>query len=170
MDRFDRCFSIFKLPVASVVQPGDEDATGPRAWRAVRVDLVVSPFSQFAFALLGWTGSKVSTHTCGVLDDTHADGMLFFSLQLFERELRRWAGREKAMSLSSHALYDNTQVRGPRLHRLRAGLHTDGLFLFPVAESIPESVDRGGDLCPSRPGVRSTHGEKRLRTLGARCW
>uniref|UniRef100_A0A3B3UKL6 DNA-directed DNA/RNA polymerase mu n=1 Tax=Poecilia latipinna TaxID=48699 RepID=A0A3B3UKL6_9TELE len=28
-------------------------------WRAVRVDLVVSPISQFAFALLGWTGSKV---------------------------------------------------------------------------------------------------------------
>lgn len=31
-----------------------------RSWRAVRVDLVVSPISQFAFALLGWTGSKVS--------------------------------------------------------------------------------------------------------------
>lgn len=32
------------------------------------------------------------------------------SAQLFERELRRWAGREKAMSLSSHALYDGNQV------------------------------------------------------------
>ncbi|XP_034997418.2 DNA-directed DNA/RNA polymerase mu isoform X2 [Hippoglossus stenolepis] len=61
---------------------------GHRPWRAVRVDLVVSPFSQFTFALLGWTGSK-----------------------LFERELRRWAGQEKAMSLNSHALYDNTQKR-----------------------------------------------------------
>ncbi|XP_044029658.1 DNA-directed DNA/RNA polymerase mu isoform X2 [Siniperca chuatsi] len=61
---------------------------GHKPWRAVRVDLVVSPISQFAFALLGWTGSK-----------------------LFERELRRWAGREKAMSLSSHALYDNKQSR-----------------------------------------------------------
>nr|XP_019937834.1 PREDICTED: DNA-directed DNA/RNA polymerase mu isoform X2 [Paralichthys olivaceus] len=59
---------------------------GHKPWRAVRVDLVVSPFSQFAFALLGWTGSK-----------------------LFERELRRLAGQEKAMSLNSHALYDSTQ-------------------------------------------------------------
>ncbi|KAF7641752.1 hypothetical protein LDENG_00272770 [Lucifuga dentata] len=59
-----------------------------RSWRAVRVDLVVSPISQFAFALLGWTGSK-----------------------LFERELRRWAGHERTMSLSSHALYDSKQSR-----------------------------------------------------------
>uniref|UniRef100_A0A3B3HJW8 DNA-directed DNA/RNA polymerase mu n=1 Tax=Oryzias latipes TaxID=8090 RepID=A0A3B3HJW8_ORYLA len=52
MDRFERCLSIFKLPGAA--------ETPQRAWRAVRVDLVVSPISQFAFALLGWTGSKVS--------------------------------------------------------------------------------------------------------------
>jgi len=38
---------------------------------------------------------------------TH-DGL--FVLQLFERELRRWAGQEKHMSLSSHALYDSKQV------------------------------------------------------------
>lgn len=57
-----------------------------RPWRAVRVDLVVSPHSQFAFALLGWTGSK-----------------------LFERDLRRWAKHEKSMSLSSHALFDSIQ-------------------------------------------------------------
>lgn len=118
MDRFERCFSIFRLekterlnakkPEALAengAQPQedvtcstsghmqlqdkdsqDEQPTGDRLWRAVRVDLVVSPISQFAFALLGWTGSK-----------------------LFERELRRWAGHEKAMSLSSHALYDNKQ-------------------------------------------------------------
>lgn len=35
-------------------------SSGPRLWRAVRVDLVVSPYSQFAFAVLGWTGSKVN--------------------------------------------------------------------------------------------------------------
>lgn len=34
--------------------------SGHKPWRAVRVDLVVSPVSQFAFALLGWTGSKVA--------------------------------------------------------------------------------------------------------------
>lgn len=39
-----------------------------------------------------------------------------FSAQLFERELRRWAGHEKAMSLSSHALYDGNQVNTPLLH------------------------------------------------------
>uniref|UniRef100_A0A671TM22 DNA-directed DNA/RNA polymerase mu n=1 Tax=Sparus aurata TaxID=8175 RepID=A0A671TM22_SPAAU len=64
----------------------ERSRSGHKLWRAVRVDLVVSPISQFAFALLGWTGSK-----------------------LFERELRRWAGHERNMSLSSHALYDNKQ-------------------------------------------------------------
>ncbi|KAM3599253.1 uncharacterized protein V6R79_002524 [Siganus canaliculatus] len=79
MDRFDRCLSVFRLQL---------EAEPAKPWRAVRVDLVVSPFSQFAFALLGWTGSK-----------------------LFERELRRWAGHERSMSLSSHALFDNNQGR-----------------------------------------------------------
>uniref|UniRef100_A0A3Q4B4M1 DNA-directed DNA/RNA polymerase mu n=1 Tax=Mola mola TaxID=94237 RepID=A0A3Q4B4M1_MOLML len=87
MDRFERCFSIFKLRHLSREDRGESES-GCRLWRAVRVDLVVSPISQFAFALLGWTGSK-----------------------LFERELRRWAGHEKAMSLGSHALYDNRQSR-----------------------------------------------------------
>ncbi|XP_074473960.1 DNA-directed DNA/RNA polymerase mu [Sebastes fasciatus] len=106
MDRFERCLSIFKLSeedgrgmtrpetentpedASGVVAPSQVKGEALKPWRAVRVDLVVSPISQFAFALLGWTGSK-----------------------LFERELRRWAGHEKAMSLSSHALYDNKQCR-----------------------------------------------------------
>ncbi|NP_956542.1 DNA-directed DNA/RNA polymerase mu [Danio rerio] len=90
MDRFERCFSIFKLHSsasrsgsASTSESGSACDSG---CRAVRVDLVVSPFSQFAFATLGWTGSK-----------------------LFERELRRWAGQEKQMTLSSHTLYDSKQ-------------------------------------------------------------
>ncbi|XP_051906691.1 DNA-directed DNA/RNA polymerase mu [Hippocampus zosterae] len=92
MDHFERCFSIFKLPMPEGGEPHSrqDDAALRRGecrrWRAVRVDLVVCPFSQFAFALLGWTGSK-----------------------LFERELRRWATQQKNMSLSSHALYDNKQ-------------------------------------------------------------
>lgn len=134
MDRFERCFSIFRLPIGTgvgrvqikthrefhtqtekdtqtaqctqvngeaeaqthpVVDASTQEGTPvvgltqgsvDPPWRAVRVDLVVSPYSQFAFALLGWTGSK-----------------------LFERDLRRWAGREKAMSLSSHALYHSIQ-------------------------------------------------------------
>ncbi|KAM4532042.1 DNA-directed DNA/RNA polymerase mu [Fundulus diaphanus] len=114
IDRFERCLSIFKLstqePAKTDLQDVAENgvqsekdgesrsgelgqhlrrkAASERRWRAVRVDLVVSPVSQFAFALLGWTGSK-----------------------LFERELRRWAGHERGMSLSSHALYDNKQGR-----------------------------------------------------------
>ncbi|MCI4388079.1 hypothetical protein PGIGA_G00081520 [Pangasianodon gigas] len=102
MDRFERCFSIFKLEQSkmdsdtqveassynSSTTDGPEERHSGSRWRAVRVDLVVSPYSQFAFATLGWTGSK-----------------------LFERELRRWAGQEKGMSLSSHALYDSKQQR-----------------------------------------------------------
>lgn len=114
MDRFERCLSIFKLEKEETdsitsfprTQYSDQMATSKsnladfqesetsntqmpsKKWRAVRVDLVVSPMSQFPFALLGWTGSK-----------------------LFERELRRWAGHVKSMSLSSHALYDNTQSK-----------------------------------------------------------
>ncbi|KAM9841051.1 DNA-directed DNA/RNA polymerase mu [Aulostomus maculatus] len=137
MDRFERCFSIFKLEQRAETENGVQPCENVRpagetgsihtqvkeeeeeeqtqaarhgAWRAVRVDLVVSPFSQFAFALLGWTGSK-----------------------LFERELRRWAGHEKAMSLSSHALYDNKQGR-----YLRATTEEE-IFAHLDLEFIPPS-------------------------------
>ncbi|KAK3521306.1 hypothetical protein QTP70_003155 [Hemibagrus guttatus] len=122
MDRFERCFSIFKLEQldsdihakASSYNSGktagmEERHTGS-IWRAVRVDLVVSPYSQFAFATLGWTGSK-----------------------LFERELRRWAGQEKGMSLSSHALYDSKQQR-----YLRANSEEE-IFAHLGLEYIPPS-------------------------------
>lgn len=73
MDRFERCFSIFKLEHTEVdsdtdveassctssMTGGEEERPTGSTWRAVRVDLVVSPYSQFAFATLGWTGSKV---------------------------------------------------------------------------------------------------------------
>uniref|UniRef100_A0A3Q3LQ72 DNA-directed DNA/RNA polymerase mu n=1 Tax=Mastacembelus armatus TaxID=205130 RepID=A0A3Q3LQ72_9TELE len=123
IDRFERCFSIFKLEKQATKQaemPEDSCSfgtgglcrrpAGHKPWRAVRVDLVVSPVSQFAFALLGWTGSK-----------------------LFERELRRWAGYEKAMSLSSHALYDNNQGR-----YLRAASEEE-IFAHLGLEYIPPS-------------------------------
>ncbi|XP_077398666.1 DNA-directed DNA/RNA polymerase mu isoform X2 [Vanacampus margaritifer] len=90
MDHFERCLSIWKVPTPEPHSHRDDAAPRRgecRRWRAARVDLVVCPFSQFAFALLGWTGSK-----------------------LFERELRRWAAHRKDMSLSSHALYDNKQA------------------------------------------------------------
>ncbi|XP_075766726.1 DNA-directed DNA/RNA polymerase mu isoform X2 [Pelodiscus sinensis] len=82
MDRFERCFSILRLEA----QRGQRGPGAARGWKAVRVDLVVAPISQFPFALLGWTGS-----------------------QHFERELRRFARHERKMVLNSHALYDTQQ-------------------------------------------------------------
>ncbi|XP_078095599.1 DNA-directed DNA/RNA polymerase mu isoform X2 [Mustelus asterias] len=61
-------------------------AAKEKDWKAVRVDLVVAPFGQYAYALLGWTGSR-----------------------LFERDLRRYAKHFKHMSLSSHSLFDKKQ-------------------------------------------------------------
>ncbi|RXN25329.1 DNA-directed DNA RNA polymerase mu [Labeo rohita] len=53
--------------------------------------------------------------------------------QLFERELRRWAGQEKNMSLSSHALYDSKQ----NLY-LRAKTEEE-IFAYLGLEFIPPS-------------------------------
>ncbi|KAL6037575.1 hypothetical protein STEG23_004894 [Scotinomys teguina] len=82
MDAFERSFCILNLP-----QPPHAALVGGLqscpTWRAVRVDFVVTPISQFPFALLGWTGS-----------------------QLFERELRRFSRQEKGLWLNSHGLFD----------------------------------------------------------------
>ncbi|XP_033620807.1 DNA-directed DNA/RNA polymerase mu isoform X1 [Fukomys damarensis] len=75
MDAFERSLCILRL-----LQPSGA------AWKAVRVDLVVAPWSQFPFALLGWTGSK-----------------------LFERELRRFSRKEKGLCLNSHGLFHPEQ-------------------------------------------------------------
>jgi hypothetical protein len=58
MDAFERSFCIFRLPRPPGAAGGDPLEPYP-AWKAVRVDLVVVPSSQFPFALLGWTGSQV---------------------------------------------------------------------------------------------------------------
>lgn len=55
----------------------------PRNWLARRVDLVITPASQYYYALVGWTGSK-----------------------FFNRDLRLYATRVLGMRLSSHALWD----------------------------------------------------------------
>ncbi|KAF7242216.1 DNA-directed DNA/RNA polymerase mu [Varanus komodoensis] len=89
MDRFEQCFSIFRLADRPGGPRGDAGAQKPGASssrKAVRVDLVISPYSQFPFALLGWTGSRN-----------------------FERDLRRFARQEKKMALNSHALYHMEQ-------------------------------------------------------------
>uniref|UniRef100_A0A8B9G0C5 DNA nucleotidylexotransferase n=1 Tax=Amazona collaria TaxID=241587 RepID=A0A8B9G0C5_9PSIT len=88
MDNFQKCFAILKL-----CQPGvdnssyntskNTDMAEVKDWKAIRVDLVITPFEQYAYALLGWTGSRQ-----------------------FGRDLRRYANHEKKMILDNHALYD----------------------------------------------------------------
>ena len=58
-----------------------------RSWVARRVDFVITPASQYAFALLGWTGSK-----------------------MFNRSMRDYANKVMNMNLSSHGLFDKTNV------------------------------------------------------------
>lgn len=76
VDRTDKCLCVLQSP--SQTQPGSD-----RPQR--RVDIVVAPQSQWAFALLGWTGSGQ-----------------------FERSIRLWARKEKGLVLASHALVDES--------------------------------------------------------------
>ncbi|KAM5274064.1 DNA-directed DNA/RNA polymerase mu isoform 2-T2 [Ctenodactylus gundi] len=85
MDAFERSLCILRLPQSPRAAVGGSPELRP-PWKAVRVDLVVVPHSQFPFALLGWTGS-----------------------QLFERELRRFSRKEKGLCLNSHGLFDPEQ-------------------------------------------------------------
>ncbi|NXN15424.1 TDT nucleotidylexotransferase, partial [Indicator maculatus] len=88
MDHFQKCFAILKLyqPRAensSYNLPEKIDMAEVKDWKAIRVDLVVTPFEQYPYALLGWTGSRQ-----------------------FGRDLRRYATHERKMMLDNHALYD----------------------------------------------------------------
>ncbi|XP_058891769.1 DNA nucleotidylexotransferase [Acipenser ruthenus] len=86
MDHFEKCFAIIKLNKKLVKCDGQEEFAGGKDWKAIRVDLVVPPVDNFAFALLGWSGSRQ-----------------------FERDLRRYAHYEKKMILDNHGLYDKTK-------------------------------------------------------------
>ncbi|XP_075699350.1 DNA nucleotidylexotransferase isoform X2 [Rhinoderma darwinii] len=92
LDHYQKCFLILKLLKQEVEAEKSKDDgwmslddTEHRNWKAVRVDLVITPHEQYAFALLGWTGTP------------------------FERDLRRYATQEKKMMLDNHALYDKTK-------------------------------------------------------------
>uniref|UniRef100_A0A674JJC9 DNA nucleotidylexotransferase n=1 Tax=Terrapene triunguis TaxID=2587831 RepID=A0A674JJC9_9SAUR len=90
-DHFQKCFAILKLhqqrvDTSSCDASKESDKAEVKDWKAIRVDLVVSPFEQYAYALLGWTGSRQ-----------------------FERDLRRYATHERKMMLDNHALYDKTK-------------------------------------------------------------
>ncbi|KFO70965.1 DNA nucleotidylexotransferase [Cuculus canorus] len=88
MDNFQKCFAILKLYQPKVDKSSYNtsekfDMAEVKDWKAIRVDLVITPFEQYAYALLGWTGSRQ-----------------------FGRDLRRYATHEKKMILDNHALYD----------------------------------------------------------------
>ncbi|XP_013041606.1 DNA nucleotidylexotransferase isoform X1 [Anser cygnoides] len=88
MDHFQKCFAILKLYKPRVDNSSYNtskkiDMAEVKDWKAIRVDLVITPFEQYAYALLGWTGSRQ-----------------------FGRDLRRYATHERKMMLDNHALYD----------------------------------------------------------------
>ncbi|NXT02029.1 TDT nucleotidylexotransferase, partial [Jacana jacana] len=63
MDHFQKCFAILKLyqprvDNSSYSTSRDFDTAQVKDWKAIRVDLVITPFEQYAYALLGWTGSR----------------------------------------------------------------------------------------------------------------
>ncbi|XP_041444071.1 DNA-directed DNA/RNA polymerase mu isoform X3 [Xenopus laevis] len=116
MDGHETCYAIFALPNAcpekspdaGTIQP-DLDKSPPRNWKAVRVDLVVAPYSEYSYALLGWTGSK------------H-----------FERELRRFSLQVKKMSLNSHGLFDiEKKCHYPATSEEEIFAHLGLLYLTP---------------------------------------
>ena len=63
------------------------EASEDRDWLARRVDLIVVPASQYYYAVVGWTGSK-----------------------MFNRAARNYASKERNASLTSHGLFDNKTV------------------------------------------------------------
>ncbi|XP_065750390.1 DNA nucleotidylexotransferase [Phocoena phocoena] len=85
LDHFQKCFLILKLHHQRVDSDKSIQQEG-KTWKAIRVDLVMCPYEQYAFALLGWTGSRQ-----------------------FERDLRRYATHDRKMMLDNHALYDKTK-------------------------------------------------------------
>eukprot|EP00076_Gallus_gallus_P022652 XP_015144083.1 DNA nucleotidylexotransferase isoform X1 [Gallus gallus] len=91
MDHFQKCFAILKLYQPRVDNSSYNmskkcDMAEVKDWKAIRVDLVITPFEQYAYALLGWTGSRQ-----------------------FGRDLRRYATHERKMMLDNHALYDKSK-------------------------------------------------------------
>ena len=56
-------------------------------WVARRVDFIITPQSQYAYALLGWIGSR-----------------------MFNRSIRDYANKEMNMTLTSHGLFDKVNV------------------------------------------------------------
>ncbi|XP_068222422.1 DNA-directed DNA/RNA polymerase mu-like [Palaemon carinicauda] len=105
MDHFEKCFCIFKCPRKGLwlldfnnsLKEADFNldfksisaaSNVNRLWQAVRVDLVVIPKEQWAYGLLGWTGSK-----------------------LFMRMLRHYSNTILKKTLNSHGLWDSKEMK-----------------------------------------------------------
>ncbi|CAG8604835.1 4591_t:CDS:10 [Paraglomus occultum] len=73
IDHLEKCFVTFLQPSTQIKR---------------QVDMIVATQSQFASAMVGWTGSRQ-----------------------YERSLRRYAKREKKMVFTSHGLFTNTKPR-----------------------------------------------------------
>ncbi|CAL8391235.1 unnamed protein product [Arctogadus glacialis] len=128
MDHFAKSFLILRLEDRQVeggVQRPEGQHDG-RSWRAVRVDVVAPPMERYAFALLGWTGSRQ-----------------------FERDLRRFARKEKRMLLDNHGLWDKTKIL--RKSTRRTGLNLPGWWWLstPGSPSLNRSVFTKLSLCQS---------------------
>uniref|UniRef100_A0A2K6MNI6 DNA-directed DNA/RNA polymerase mu n=2 Tax=Rhinopithecus TaxID=542827 RepID=A0A2K6MNI6_RHIBE len=164
MDAFERSFCIFRLPQPPGAAVGE--STRPCAsWKAVRVDLVVAPISQFPFALLGWTGSK-----------------------LFQRELRRFSRKEKGLWLNSHGLFDPEQGSSSgmtprswkscfccrRRFSMKTSSDTWASSTFLQSRETPEPacdmLPPNPHLHPSPPGPDSAGGQLCLKDQLSRCW
>lgn len=65
----------------------EDIAAQSRSWIARRVDLIIAPYDQYFYALVGWTGSKQ-----------------------FNRDIRTYAKRTRNYAMTSHGLYDLTKV------------------------------------------------------------
>ncbi|XP_074089358.1 DNA nucleotidylexotransferase [Macrotis lagotis] len=65
LDHFQKCFLILKLyhqkqDGSKWEVPERSNEVEAKNWKAIRVDLVVCPYDRYAYALLGWSGSRVS--------------------------------------------------------------------------------------------------------------
>ncbi|XP_010895307.2 DNA nucleotidylexotransferase isoform X2 [Esox lucius] len=142
MDHFEKCFLIVRLYEDQVEGGLQRNPGDSRAWRAIRVDLVVPPVDRYATALLGWTGSR------------------------FVRDLRRFARKERRMLFDNHALYDKTKLTLTVESRFSTPMPSSpfqGLweervkgmgplaFLFPITN--PSATDR---KCFYPPQLRKT--------------
>ncbi|XP_068806098.1 DNA nucleotidylexotransferase isoform X4 [Struthio camelus] len=113
MDNFQKCFAILKLYQPRIENRSynaseEFDMAEVKDWKAIRVDLVISPFEQYAYALLGWTGSRQ-----------------------FGRDLRRYATHEKKMMLDNHALYDKRKPFGTEASTVAHCLKHDACQRIP---------------------------------------